>query len=161
MKTTIVWLFGAVLTLTLSTAAVAQFNDKVSGFSGPGPGDADKEYVFIVPEGVTIKTPSGETYKGGETIAIPGKFLELLATDRAEEIVTLGNAVGEQTEWTTVERANYAVLMLTIPEGASITKKDGTVLEGLMSIPIVVAVADIELSEDTEREFRRLQWGSQ
>jgi hypothetical protein len=161
MKTSIIWLFGAVLTLTLSTAAVAQFNDKVSDFAAPGPADEEKEYVFIVPEGATLKTPGGETYKGGEMISIPGKYLELLATDRAEEIVTLGNAVGQQTEWTEVERANYAVLMLTIPEGASVTRKDGTVIDGLAMVPIVVTVADLGLSEEAKKEYRRLQWGSQ
>jgi hypothetical protein len=161
MKTFMVSLLGVVLTLTLNAAAFAQFNDKNAAFPAPGPGEADKEYTFIVPEGVTIETPQGETYKGGETIGIPGKYLELLATDRAEEIVTVGNAVGQQTEWTEVERANYGVVMLTIPEGVTVTRKDGSVLKGPTSVPMVVTMADLQLSEETKREFRRLQWGSQ
>ena len=127
-------IIGSMLGVALCFSAMASeedaygFGNESPVISAPGPGDPNFEYHFRIPEGVTVTTKSGKQYTGGQILAIPGEYLKLLASkDTAGKFEDpTGFTNKEDVEVIKPEeRKNWAVIELTIPEGASVERADG------------------------------------
>ncbi len=145
-------IFGLLFAMLLSVSAFAQFQSKNDAFEAPGPGDPDRSYAFIVPEGATIETRDGQTITGGETVSVPGKYIELLAVEQAEQDHEAGIAFNSKSVKPEAQEKGLVMIALTIPEGVTVTGADGTVVTGETQIKMIVQQTAWEASEEMAEE---------
>ena len=147
-------IFGLICAMILSASAFAQFADKNDAFEAPGPGDPNRAYAFVVPEGVTIELRDGRTVTGGETLSVPGKYIELLAVEKAQQKREAGSAFNNQlVNWEDKARGGGLVMiLLTIPEGVTINIAGGESVQGETQIELIAQASAWEASDEMADE---------
>ncbi|NJN46520.1 MAG: hypothetical protein HC808_08620 [Candidatus Competibacteraceae bacterium] len=152
MKLFSVRLLGFLLTLMISSVAFGQFQDKTTVFTGPGTGDKMREYMFIVPDGVTITTPEGAMVMAGKTIAIPGSLITLMSEEEADKADAENMPFNDKGTYTAEEKAGNVMISLKIPEGFKISHEDGRSVEGGTDLMLIVKAETMQASEPLTEE---------
>ncbi len=155
---------GLVLGTTLGFSAMASeedsygFGNESPVISAPGPGDPNFEYHLRIPQGVTVTTRSGKQYTSGQTLAIPGKYLKLLASKdtagKFEDPTGFTNKKDVQVI-KPEERKNWAVVQLTIPEGATVERADGRMVKGPAEVDMLVLAESLFAKQESDVEEMR------
>jgi hypothetical protein len=159
MKNCTAFIVSAIMALLLNSVVYAQeagFNQRNPAFTAPGPGNPEFVYHFVVPPGVTIETPKGKVVNAGETIGIPGKYLKLMTPEKAQAMIEREEGFNQKDQLTRIkpsEKQNWAVIELTVPKGATITRSDGYEVKGPQTVMLMVEAASMLISkEDTNKE---------
>jgi len=147
MKALPIRLIGFLLTLMISSVAFGQFQNKSEYFSDTGEGDKMREYMFLVPEGVTITTPEGAMIKGGETIAVPGSRIKLMTDEDAKKTMAENTHFNNKDNITEPDMAGNVMISLDVPEGFTITRSDGEMVEGPTDLALMVKADAVKSSE--------------
>lgn len=134
-------LIGLLLALGFSMTAFSQFNQK-----NIFPADTSV-YTIVVPAGASVTTRAGKTFKGGETVAIPAKYVTVVEPAEVTPVVNrYGQHFMNKNEYQTLapeQQREYTVLSVQIPEGASVTRADGEVEKGPTTILLMVKPASM------------------
>ncbi len=131
-------LLGFMLAL-VAGVVYAQFDNK--SFP-PGRGVEDTVYMFRLAPGSTFQTKSGKIIKGGETVGVPGKFITMI--DPALVPVTIdkyGDHFVNKNQYMSMpaeQKSKYAIISVQIPEGATLTRADGSVYKGPTDVLLMV-----------------------
>ena len=132
------WLLGFMLALMAGVVS-AQFNDK--SFP-PGRGLEDTVYMFKLAPGSTLQTKSGKVIKGGETVAVSGKNITMFDPALVPHTIDkYGDHFANKNEYMslpTEQRSKYAIISVKIPEGATLTRADGSVYKGPTDVLLMV-----------------------
>jgi hypothetical protein len=147
MKALPVRLIGFLLTLMISAVAFGQFDNKTTIFTAPGKGDTMREYMFIVPEGTTVTTPEGAMIKGGQTIAVPGSRIKLMSKEEAQKAMAESTPFNNKENMTEEEKASSVMISLDVPEGFTISREDGAMVEGPIDLVLIVKAEAMKMSE--------------
>ncbi len=156
-------LIGALLSVSVHATEFG-FAQKSPAFPAPGAGDPQREYTFIIPEGCSLETPSGEIIKAGETIGVPGKLIRMMAPDEGEKIFSTGRGFNSRTDFTNItpsKRGELVGIELTLPDGAKLSHDDGTTVVGPRTISVMVAAATMAAVEGSIETLRRYPSGFQ
>ena len=131
-------LLGFMLAL-VAGVVFAQFDDK--SFP-PGRGVEDTVYMFRLAEGSTVKTKSGEIIKGGETVAVPGKNITMIDPALVPQTIDkYGDHFANKNQYMSLpaeQKSKYAIISVKIPDGAILTRADGSVLKGPTEVLLMV-----------------------
>ena len=148
MKIRSAQLLGFILALTAGAAVFADdhFAQKNSVFQQPGQAQQEMMYTFLVPEGVTITTKSGKTVQGGQKIGVPGTYITLVDPMLEKNVVDqYGQHFANKNQYRALpatEKSDHALISLKIPEGVTVKKADGQVLQGPQDILLMVKAAE-------------------
>ena len=131
-------LLGFVLAL-VAGVVYAQFDDK--SFP-PGRGLEDTVYMFRLAEGSTLQTASGKTFKGGELVGVPGKNITMIDPALVPQTINkYGDHFANKNEYMSMpaeQKSKYAIISVKIPEGATLTRADGSVYKGPTDVLLMV-----------------------
>lgn len=132
------WLLGFMLALVAGVVS-AQFNDK--SFP-PGRGLEDTVYMFQLAPGSTLQTKSGKVIKGGETVAVSGKNIEMIDPALVPQTIDkYGDHFANKNQYMSMpaeQKSKYAIISVHIPEGATLTRADGSVYKGPTNVLLMV-----------------------
>ncbi len=152
MKTKLIHIMSMALVLLLgSMAAQAQFKDKSfpNGFGQP-----ELMYRFLVPEGVTVTSKTGEVMKAGSIVTVPGSNIRMLEPEKAKEqakdqafMSSFMNA-SQYFEMSTEKAQDHRIIVLTIPEGVTV-EGYGKTLKGGSELVLMIANKGSEAMPDT------------
>jgi|GEM_PF-4556805 len=157
-------LLGVLLSVSAHAATGFGFANKSPAFPAPGAGDPQREYTFIIPEGCSLETPSGEIINAGETIGVPGKLIRLMAPDEGEKIFSTGRGFNSRTDFENIapsKRGELVGIELMLPEGAKLSHDDGTTVVGPRTISVMVAAATMAAVEGSAEALRKYPSGFQ
>lgn len=152
MRTKLIHIMSMALILLLgSMAAQAQFKDK----SFPnGLGQPELMYRFLVPEGVTVTSKTGEVMKAGSIVTVPGSNIRMLAPEKAKEqandkafMSSFMNA-SQYFDMPEEKTQDHTVIVLTIPEGVTV-EGYGKTLKGGSELVLMIANKGSEAMPDT------------
>jgi hypothetical protein len=157
-------LLGVLLSVSAHAATGFGFANKSPAFPAPGAGDPQREYTFIIPEGCSLETPSGEIINAGETVGVPGRLVRLMEPDEGEKIISTGRGFNSRSDFANIEpskRGELVAIELTLPEGAKLSHQDGTTVVGPRTISVMVAAATMAAVEGTTETLRKYPSGFQ
>jgi hypothetical protein len=131
-------LLGFMLAL-VAGVVFAQWDDK--SFP-PGRGMEDTVYMFRLTPGSTFQTKSGKVIHGGETVGVPGKYITLIDPALVPQTIDkYGDHFANKDEYMSMpaeQKSKYAIISVEIPEGATLTRANGTVDKGPTKVLLMV-----------------------
>jgi hypothetical protein len=131
-------LLGFMLALMAGVVS-AQWDDK--SFP-PGRGVEDTVYTFRLAPGSSLQTRSGKVIKGGETVAVSGKNITMIDPALVPQTIDkYGDHFTNKDQYMSLpaeQRSQYAIISVKIPEGATLTRADGTVYKGPTDVLLMV-----------------------